>query len=143
MCEAIVLAKYTISKCVKDGQPVSNLQLQKILYYIQEAFVKKDKVAFLENIEAWQFGPVVPCVYYRFSGNGSMPITTEYDVCLEKHFEQEEIRIIDFIIDEKRTLDPWVLVEETHKPGGPWDIIYRNGEGNKDIISREVIKKYS
>ena len=32
MYNAIDLSKYIVSKCVKDGHPVSNLQLQKILY---------------------------------------------------------------------------------------------------------------
>ena len=32
---AIDLARYIISKCSKEQCPISNLQLQKILYYIQ------------------------------------------------------------------------------------------------------------
>ena len=29
------IANYIISKCENDGAPISNLQLQKILYYVQ------------------------------------------------------------------------------------------------------------
>lgn len=54
MYNAIDLSKYIVSKCVIDGHPISNLQLQKILYYIQKDFLQRDEVAFSDNIEAWQ-----------------------------------------------------------------------------------------
>lgn len=139
MCEAIILAKYIVSKCVKDGQPISNLQLQKILFYIQEAFVKKNDLAFSDNIEAWQFGPVIPNVYYRFAGYGSMAIRNEYEDSINEYFDTDEIALINSIIESKRTLDPWVLVEETHAEGGAWAKVYNRGSNN--IISPEIIKE--
>lgn len=41
MCySAVDLSKYIVYKCITEGQPISNLQLQKILYYIQRNFLK-------------------------------------------------------------------------------------------------------
>ena len=59
---AMDIAKNIINKCTTDQHPISNLQLQKILYYIQKAFLENDRVAFEDESEAWQFGPVVPDV---------------------------------------------------------------------------------
>ena len=59
---ALDLSKYIVSKCVREHCPISNLQLQKILYYIQKDFLLRDSIAFADEIEAWQFGPVVPNV---------------------------------------------------------------------------------
>lgn len=59
MYSALDLSTYIVSKCIKDHSPISNLQLQKILYYIQKEFLKNDDIAFSDDIEAWQFGPVV------------------------------------------------------------------------------------
>ena len=39
---AIDLARYIISKCSKEQCPISNLQLQKILYYIQVEWLSKN-----------------------------------------------------------------------------------------------------
>ena len=39
MYSALEIAKYIIDKCTKDRCPVSNLQLQKILYYVQREFL--------------------------------------------------------------------------------------------------------
>ena len=38
MYSALDVSKYIVSKCTRDGHPISNLQLQKILYYVQRAF---------------------------------------------------------------------------------------------------------
>lgn len=71
MSSALTVAKYIVNRCVKSGTPISNLQLQKILYFVQMAFLKKlDNPCFSDDIEAWQFGPVVPVVYYHFCGFG-------------------------------------------------------------------------
>ena len=69
---AFDLARYVLKKCIDEDHPISNLQLQKILYYIQECFLKeKDRKAFSEPIEAWQFGPVIPKVYDEYCIYGS------------------------------------------------------------------------
>ncbi len=137
MYTALNLSKYIVSKCIEDGEPISNLQLQKILYYIQKKFLNDGKIAFLDDIQAWQFGPVVPEVYYFYCGYGSMPITSQYD---RYEIESEDKGIIDEIIEGKRKLRPWELVRETHKKDGAWDRTYANGNGNRKVISCELIK---
>ena len=49
MYVALDLSKYIISKCVRDGHPISNLQLQKILYYIQVYFLKQKPFGYYHN----------------------------------------------------------------------------------------------
>ncbi len=137
MYAAIDLSKYIVSKCIKDESPISNLQLQKILYYIQKDFLKEDRLAFGDDIEAWQFGPVVPNVYYRYCGFGAMPITIsmgEYSINIS------DKKWIDSIIDAKRSVAPWDLVKETHKTGGAWDKVFSGGSGNRKVIPVELIK---
>jgi len=136
---AMELAMYIIGKCIQDRNPISNLQLQKILFYIQREFLRVFGVnvpAFGDDIEAWQIGPVVPNVYDRFCGYGSMPITR-----LHKSFEigTEDIVMIDSIVESKRILPPWDLVRETHKPGGAWDKVHANGKGNHQEIPLRLI----
>lgn len=137
---AIELAKYIVKKCSNENEPISNLQLQKILYYIQRDYLKSGSVAFSDKIEAWQFGPVVPNVYYHFCSYGSMPISRNYK---NKNIEidVEDAAIIDTIVEEKRRLEPWDLVNDTHKKGGAWDLIYENGKGNHKEIPLELIRK--
>ena len=137
MYKAMELSTYIVSKCIKEDCPISNLQLQKILYYIQKAFLDRGDRAFSDNIEAWQFGPVVPNVYDHYCGYGAMPISfssLKYDVA------KEDKQLIDSIVESKRVLAPWDLVEETHKKGGAWDKTYKNGSGSHEVIPTELIK---
>lgn len=133
---ATEIAKYTISKCTTDHHPISNLQLQKILYYVQKSFLENDRIAFDDDFEAWQFGPVVPAVYYLYSGFGASSIRMHYDISIQEEYANR----INPIINKKRILNPWDMVQDTHKPGKAWDQIYSNGLGNHCIIPKELIK---
>ncbi|BEU88686.1 hypothetical protein TAMA11512_21500 [Selenomonas sp. TAMA-11512] len=139
---AVDVAQYLIRKCALDGNPISNLQLQKILYYIQAEFLqKKNKALFSDEIEAWTFGPVVRDVYMRYCGYGSTEIyeTDEPNVS----FSDDEIAVMNNIVADKRNIKVWELVNATHEQGKPWDRIYRGGLGNKEIIPKAVIAKYA
>lgn len=133
---ALYLSKYIVTKCIKERKPISNLHLQRILYYIQREYLKRDMLAFEDEFEAWQVGPVIREVYYYFCGNGAMPIISEYKTKIAK----SDRRIIDPIIIDKRDLEPWILVEDINKHGGAWDITYNKGQSNRAIIDRHMIK---
>ena len=134
------VACYLIHKAIDNERPISNLQLQKILYYIQVFFLQEKRYAlFSDEIEAWRFGPVVRSVYEKYSGFGASDLIDidAYNVI----FSSEEKRAIDKILDEKSKLYPWSLVADTHKRGKAWDLIYQGGPGNKEIIPKELLKK--
>ena len=136
MYKAIEIAKYIINKCTVECHPISNLQLQKILYYVQKSFLQVGKMAFNDEIEAWQFGPVVREVYNQYCGFGASKIRLFYDIVIDEYYKS----MIDPIVREKRDLDPWVMVDDTHRKGKAWDIIYSNGQGNHKVIPPELIK---
>ncbi len=137
MYTAVDLSKYIVTKCWKEDCPISNLQLQKILYFIQKAFLKQGKRAFSDEMEAWQFGPVVPNVYYKFCGFGSMPITSDFEAA---DIAQEDLAVIDQIVEEKRVLDPWDLVADAHKANGAWNEVFQGGLGNHKTIPIERLE---
>ncbi len=141
MERALVLSKYIVNKCINDQHPISNLQLQKILYYIQkDSLQRNDMIAFPDEIQAWRFGPVVPNSYYYFCGFAALPLTFRYEG-VEADIAPADRVAIDNIVEEKRQLMPWVLVKGTHVPGGAWDTAYNNGAGNGCPITAEMIKK--
>jgi uncharacterized phage-associated protein len=135
---AMDIAKYVISKCTEDKKPITNLQLQKILFFIQRDYLKENSCPlFSDDVEAWQFGPVVADVYYAFCGMGSMKILGEYTPSTS--IEKNDRCFIDKIVEAKREKYPWDLVRESHKKDGAWDTIFQNGEGNHCIIPIKLI----
>lgn len=136
MMTATTISEYIVTKCVNDSCPVSNLQLQKFLFYIQKDYLARGLVAFSDGIEAWQFGPVVPSVYYKFCGYGAMPITARYNT----EIPAADKAVIDPLVEQKRMLNPWDLVRETHNPTGAWAKVYDEGRGNRNLIDLSLIR---
>lgn len=58
------IAKVVIQK---SSGPISNLKLQKLLYYVQGwSLGLRDEPAFESRIEAWVHGPVVPEIFHAY-----------------------------------------------------------------------------
>ena len=126
------VASYIVAKCANDFSPITNLQLQKILYYIQKKYMASGGYAFDDDFFAWKYGPVIPEVYHAYSYYGGLPLynAEEKDVELSK----SDRDIIDPIVETKRKLWPWQMVEETHRAGGAWAKTYNNGTGIYTLI---------
>lgn len=135
---ALELSKYIVYNCINEYQPINNLQLQKILYCVQKEFLRHNNIAFADDIEAWQFGPVVPDVYYYFCGFGVMPISFLCGDC--PIIDEADAAVINEIVRAKRQLEPWTITADTNKPNGAWAQIYNNGIGNYNVIPRYLIQ---
>ena len=54
MYRALDIAHYIIQRCNTTNRTISNLKLQKILYFVQAEFlVTKNQPCFVEEIQAW------------------------------------------------------------------------------------------
>lgn len=133
MYSAIEIAKYVITYCMLMNTPVSNLQLQKILYYLQVYYLKQGYSLFREEIYAWQHGPVVPEVYYMFSGYGASKIQNVYNTGIDP----KDTMNIDPIVEKLRQIDPWKLVRMTHRAGQPWDMVYNDKIDRAGVIEKK------
>ena len=71
-----------------------------------------------------------------------MPITFFGNNESVTELDSDNRALIDRVVEEKRSLPPWDLVEETHKPGGAWDRVYQNGKGNHQNIPNDLIKEF-
>jgi uncharacterized phage-associated protein len=137
MNTATNLSKYIILKCMEDKCPITNLYLQKILYYIQKEYLKQDKIAFLDDIEAWVFGPIIPKVYNDYCKYGGMPVLLYTD---KPKINTADRMIIDKIVENKRKQKIWYMIEDIHRVNGAWYQTYRDGKGNKQVIPIDLIK---
>ena len=123
---AMKVARYIVTYCNAHACPISNLKLQKILYFAWIDYYKaKKEYLFGDYMCAWQLGPVVPDVYYEFCVYGGMPITQEYPETLAT----EDQALLNAIIPRYASQTAGELVARSHQPGKPWDLTYRGGEG--------------
>lgn len=83
---AIDVARHIVNYVNQNGGVISNLKLQKILYFIQGTYLSTaGKLCFPDLIHAWEFGPVIPEVYYEFKRFGSNSIPTIHTIYSSRH----------------------------------------------------------
>lgn len=139
MYSALSVAKHIIRRCDKLGRTISNLKLQKILYFVQAEFlVNAHKPCFNEAIEAWSFGPVVPEVYhaYKVYGSANIPVRAADGIELISKADQNRINLM---VDECSKYSASQLVEITHHQD-PWLQAYEQGFNRE--ITKEHMKQY-
>lgn len=128
---ALLVAKYIVRRCAERGKSISNLKIQKILYFVQAEFlVDLGVCCFPETIEAWDFGPVVPVVYraYRIYGSANIPAETANGL---RPIRSVDMNRINGIVDECCEYSASQLVEITHHQS-PWrDAYHRPGVNNE------------
>lgn len=140
MYSALKVARYIIWWCNSNGYSISNLKLQKILYFVQAQFlVARGVPCFGEDIQAWEYGPVIPEVYreYKVYGGGNIPafVGSESNVSIRPG----DRPLIDEIVGECVNYSASSLVELTHNQQ-PWKDAYLPG-WNK-TISNDSIRRY-
>ncbi|OGG99911.1 MAG: hypothetical protein A2600_12900 [Candidatus Lambdaproteobacteria bacterium RIFOXYD1_FULL_56_27] len=114
-----IIARYD----VEAGETVSNLQLQKLLYYAQGwhlAFFGKP--LFDAQLQAWDHGPVQPFVYREYKHFSWSSITLPLHEA-----KKEEDPFLDCIKWFYGAIHGKELERQTHKEL-PWLRTYRNGE---------------
>ena len=95
--------------------------------------------AFSEEIEAWDFGPVVPEVYQHFKVWGSSELPSFLAKNARSRIYERDQKIMDEILDECAQYSASFLVEITHNQD-PWFDAYERYCNN--VISKESIEEY-
>ena len=132
---AIEMSHSVVNYCIDHNIPISNLKLQKLLYYIQAAFLINGREAFSDEIYPWRYGPVVADVYQAFKMYVNRNIEDRF---MDVYLDKKESEIADRVIESYRNYSPLQMVNKTHVEG-PW----RNAYANKDsIITKDAIRDY-
>lgn len=135
---ALDVASFVVTHAESLGRPISNLKLQKILYFVHRDYYGKYNELLVDDrvFEAWHYGPVIPRVYYEYVLNGANPIINQPQVRLD--LSQEKIDFLKEKIGEYAKQKPWVLVELTHDPNNAWSKVY--DERVKNVIPHTLIR---
>ena len=143
---ALDIAKYIIylaSQNVVDEvkgekvyEGITNLKLQKILYFVQVFYlVKKDKPLFKEYIQAWQYGPVVYEVYKQYKKFQSNSIVRVKNT---PTITDQDKKFIEEIWDTFGKYSTTKLIAITHAHT-PWQEAYKT---KNQVISNKSLQDY-
>lgn len=157
MYNVLDVARYVINYSNERGYGVSNLKLQKLLYFIQAYFLTAtddNRPCFKDKIEAWDFGPVVPNAYREFRqyGSGNIPTIESYVVFDNKNIWNshrevynpnviacDDRKMIASVVDEFSRYSASGLVDLTHRQA-PWRDAYQRFANSE--ITIDAIRGY-
>lgn len=130
--QSMDIANLIVSLGIQSEHYLTNLKLQKVLYFLNASFlVEKDKPLLDESFSRWTYGPVVESVYSEFKSYGSSPITKtkptiktngkpfDYEVIpfdiQEVGISKDDLDAIKDNFEKLNTFDPFDLVDKTHR----------------------------
>ena len=151
------VANLLLDLAQEGGLAISNLALQKLLYFAHAHFlIRTDSPLVQGGFEAWTYGPVHPAVYQAFKAEGDRPITiraqgrnvmTGEPRPLAAPTNPEVRRHIQHVLGAYGHLPPGRLVDISHAPKGPWATIVSQARDSvalgmriPDSVTRERFK---
>ncbi|MHA3980410.1 Panacea domain-containing protein [Halovulum sp. GXIMD14794] len=136
------------------GAQITNLNLNKILYFINTHFIAEtgDSIS-KAKIEAWKYGPVYREIYNQFKAYGrdrivtpamKVDFTTGEKIPVKADLPEEYERRVRELTAFYAGIPTPVLVEMSHERGGAWYRAWHHaGDFNIGMeITDEMIRKY-
>ncbi|MBQ6335295.1 MAG: DUF4065 domain-containing protein [Erysipelotrichaceae bacterium] len=139
-CSAIDCANYLIFLMGDNCDDLSNMKLNKLLYYAQGYSLRdNDKPLFYDPVEAWKHGPVISSVYYEYADSGNH--IYNYDSSKLDNINEEDKKLLYKIALNFGKYTASYLRNMTHRPNTPWYQIFDENVMHKEIPS-SLIKTY-
>ena len=120
------VARYFLALAAEDGDLITNLKMQKLVYYAYVwTLIQNDRKLFGESIQAWANGPVVPSLYRKLREYGAGPIGedflgTEQEINdLVSRIPPDVLETLNGVYEQYMRMSAFELVTRTHNEL-PW-----------------------
>ena len=139
MYDARDVANFMLNSAEGRGLEITNLALQKLLYFAHGwFFALYDRPLIKNKFEAWQYGPVQRVLYDQFKVFRDQPIrgvrakyldpATGEKVTREPNISPDHAHLIESILDKYSKYTASQLVNESHAEDGPWEFVWQQAE---------------
>lgn len=149
---AYTIADYFLSKASEEGRALTPMQLIKLVYIAHGWHLGYyDKPLITDEVEAWQYGPVIDSLYQQVKryGSGAVtdPVTPNWlsSVRATPNVDPLIFPFLNSVWDAYKQFSGVQLSSMTHQHDTPWDITWnqRNGRSWRSApIDNEDIKKH-
>jgi len=139
--KAVAVAKHILDRAHSMGLAITPMQLLKLVYIAHGWMLgRHGRPLFSEQVQAWQYGPVVPSVYKAVKQFGSSPITN-ISYAPSVPFDTDERGTMDFVVKNYGEANGIMLSTATHQPGTPWHQTWSVAH-NSAPISNDLIQSF-
>lgn len=146
-----VVANALIRKAHEQGEKLTHMKLQKLVFFMHGWHLATTGKPLLENekVEAWPYGPVVPSLYHELKHFGSRGIegylqepdfsTGQVVARIPGSEDSHFWRLVDFVWQRYGIFSAVALSDMTHQEGSPW---WMSKSKNEKVIPDPVIWEY-
>lgn len=137
------IANAVLERANQIGRPLTNLDLQKIVYFLHGHFLRRHGRPLVDGeFEAWTYGPVHRTLYEAFKAYGDGPVdarATSFDPIrrvrreLPALSDPEAIEVLDDVLHHYLDIPTFALVEITHQRGSPWHATVEAAERRPNV----------
>jgi len=149
------IANFFLLKAKSEKRSITMLKLVKLCYIAHGWYLAlRDDDLIDENIEAWQYGPVVPSIYHEFKHFGRNPINA---LATEARFDGNDLQfetpeiprqdqftrnVLEKVWNVYKGMQPGALIDKTHLKNTPWSKYFKEGHQNTEIPSNAIRDHY-
>jgi uncharacterized phage-associated protein len=131
---ALDVANAFIEIAARNGQRLTNMQLQKLVYFAFGYYAGfMNSKLFRDEIQAWGYGPVIPTLYHKLKGYGVGAVTELLPSTNIVGDSSVEKKIIEGVWDSYHNYTALQLSSLTHKDGTPWQHMWEKSKGRKNV----------
>lgn len=141
MADARAVANRFIELAAERGQSLTPMQILKLVYIAHGwTLGLTDKPLIDQNVEAWQYGPVVRDVYNAVRAYGKTPVNNAIPIA-HTHLDASQENMIKQVWQLYGGYSGIALSNITHMANTPWANTYVPGSFGV-VISDELIKAH-
>ena len=141
---ATAVANAFIELAQRAGKTLTNMQLQKLVYIAFGYYAGfTHHRLFRDDIQAWNYGPVIPNLYHRLKIYGVGKVTVPLETDVPVIADSNEMQVIKGVWDAYGKYTAIQLSSLTHKEGTPWSYMWAKANGRKNVpIPFELIESH-
>jgi uncharacterized phage-associated protein len=138
-----IVANYLLDVAAERGIPVTNLALQKLLFFAHAIALTELKRGIVSGyFEAWKYGPVHPTVYQAFKEASAGGISFRAESFDPVKRKREPLKVLsdratrdicDRVILQFGRMSAGRLVDVAHAEGGPWHFVVTSAKQGANI----------
>lgn len=122
---AVEVANAFLNLAEKEGITLTNLQLQKLVYIAFGFYVAIfNERMFDDEIQAWNFGPVIPNLYHALKKYGADEVTAYLEDGNRIEENSPEMKVIESVWESYKDFNAIQLSNLTHDEGTPWSAVW-------------------
>lgn len=133
------VSNYFLSLAQQEKVRLTNLRMQKLLYYSQGFHLAlHDKPLFDDEVEAWDFGPVLPRIYFSYQNLVEQSLKA-FNAQEKDILSSAIVKLMRAVFHQYGSYEVWSLLDKKYTET-PWSDAYQSE--CKAVIPLASLKKH-